>query len=109
MKTLTGIVFGFFALLSWSVFAATAETPFIVHDLPRPEPIAGQLGEPGAPSLTVQQTLLAKALLSKGLCHISYYGAEFCARQKTKTFKVTDQLGNTAPDSVLLGEKDENF
>lgn len=69
-----------------------AEKAFEVRDLPKPEPIEGQLGEPGAPSLAESQAKLAKAMLDKGICNESYYGEEFCKKQASRTFRVQDEI-----------------
>ncbi|MBC7662084.1 MAG: hypothetical protein H7249_20505 [Chitinophagaceae bacterium] len=85
------------------------KSDFAVQDMPAPEPIKGQLGEPGAPSLKDQQDALAKSLLAKGLCNESYYGAEFCEKQQKRTFKVNSEVGIVTPDSDLVGAKTEDF
>lgn len=76
---------------------AAQEAPaFEVKDLPKPEPIEGQLGEPGAPSLLESQEKLAKAMLEKGICNASFYGEDFCKKQESRTFRVTDQFGSSS-------------
>lgn len=96
-----------FALLvpfASSVLHAADQAPFAVENIPQPEPIAGQLGEPGAPALKEEQAALAKALLRKGICNATYYGEDFCKKQEARSFKVTDQISTTAPDSEVLPE-----
>jgi hypothetical protein len=88
---------------------AEGQAPFVVQDIAEPTPILGQLGEPGAPSLNEQQAKLAKALLDRGLCNVTFYGAEFCARQKTRAFKVTDEIGSSISDHNVIVEDEETF
>ena len=77
---------------------AETSLSFEVSDLPREEPIEGQLGEPGAPSLKEQQKQLAKSMLERGICNASYFGEAFCKEQEasaaSKTFRVTEQFGS---------------
>ncbi|MBC7532097.1 MAG: hypothetical protein H7318_10995 [Oligoflexus sp.] len=98
MKTFSLIISSLTLVSGLSVMAAEYATPFKVEDILEPKPIEGQLGEPGAPSLRKQQASLAKALLNRGLCNESFYGAEFCVKQQSKTFRVTDEIGKAAPE-----------
>jgi hypothetical protein len=88
--------------LAPSLLHAADQAPFAVENIPQPEPIAGQLGEPGAPALKEEQAALAKALLRKGICNATFYGEDFCKKQEARSFKVTDQISTTAPDSEVL-------
>lgn len=100
------VSFSSFVLLAGSLSAdeksaeAKGDTSpaFEVSDLPKEEPIEGQLGGPGAPSLKEQQEQLAKSMLERGICNASYFGEDFCKKQEasaaSKTFRVTDQFGS---------------
>jgi len=82
------------------------EVPFIVQDLPKEPPIEGLLGEPGSPSLAEEQGKFADALLSRGLCDVSYFGEEGCKRKSAamkKRFDVTDLKSKLVRDSEALG------
>ncbi|RYZ49629.1 MAG: hypothetical protein EOP07_24165 [Proteobacteria bacterium] len=85
-----------------TILHAADQAPFAVENIPQLEPIAGQLGEPGAPALKEEQAALAKALLRKGICNATYYGEDFCKKQEARSFRVTDQISTTAPDAEVL-------
>ncbi|RZA25184.1 MAG: hypothetical protein EOP10_07650 [Proteobacteria bacterium] len=96
----------FSGLILLSANVANAQTPaFEVGDLPKEPPIEGQLGEPGAPSLTQQQEHLARSLLEKGICNASYYGEEFCTKHQTKSFRVTDEFGSKSQKPVKSSQE----
>ncbi|MES2744453.1 MAG: hypothetical protein V4655_03455 [Bdellovibrionota bacterium] len=96
----------FFGLILLFATHANAQAPaFEVSDIPKEPPIEGQLGEPGAPSLTQQQEHLARSMLEKGICNASYYGEEFCKKHQQKSFRVTDEFGSKSQKPVKSSQE----
>jgi hypothetical protein len=104
--TLDRNFFSIFSLLCMVATKAMAQSPgFEVNDLPKEPPIEGQLGEPGAPSLPEQQEHLARSLLEKGICNVSYFGEDFCKKHQQKSFRVTEQFGGEKPSAVKSSQE----
>ncbi len=92
--------------LSAAAFADEA-APSVAAEPTQTQP-SERAPELAAPLAKEQQESLAKALLSKGICNVAFFGEEFCAQQKTKTFKVTDQFGNQGVEQNVSADENAN-
>jgi len=108
MKTISALIVSFALTLTNAGFAGAA-VPVGLEQVPMPtEPADDKTSaalvneETPTPLSKDEQEKLAKAMLSKGICNVAFYGEDFCAKQVVKSFKVTDQFGNGSDQNVSV-------